>query len=444
MSNRIPFLKQYINTSNNTNFNNTYTSGSGVGAKSISNRRALVRRSSLNAGTLTDPKKGKCSGFCTAWGLQPMHGFNFLPIPPKPIPESYSFQMYYIFWTGTTSLSQTNEINDILASSSPTLLTLPRITYQQAVIFLNEFRLVGKCPSLLCIAKKFATIIPQKSIQYWINVINNFIDYMSASEQADDGNFAFGVAPVTLKITQDLYGGSQIPYDSNLFNLMFHNNGDRDKLLSETIIGPHTTADTSILLNIFNPNQKNIISSTFNPPVIQSYYVWFCNLNPIITSEQVINILMDTNPTLESLPRITLDQVQSMQATENISHRPVDAEEAYSIIPEYSLEYWNAVYAAAGLYGYNVLHSVAYPKNVSSQFDIGFGPIESVIYDNLYGNEITYGSYVFNNMVYPVSPSPADAAAEAKKANPQQKLLVAIYNPNQKNLIISTFDPPNP
>ena len=82
MSNRIPFLNQYINTCNKTSFYNTYIPGSGVGAKSISNRRALIRRSPLNVGTLKDPKKEKCSGFCTAWGLQPMPGFKFLPIPP--------------------------------------------------------------------------------------------------------------------------------------------------------------------------------------------------------------------------------------------------------------------------------------------------------------------------------------------------------------------------
>lgn len=81
MSSRIPTLNQIRNIPN-TSFHNTYTSGSGVGATSISNRRALIRRASLDAGTMKNPKQGKCSGFCTAWGLQPLPGFNFLPIPP--------------------------------------------------------------------------------------------------------------------------------------------------------------------------------------------------------------------------------------------------------------------------------------------------------------------------------------------------------------------------
>tara|TARA_R110002074_G_scaffold34256_6_gene94500 strand:- start:1312 stop:1497 length:186 start_codon:yes stop_codon:yes gene_type:complete len=59
MSSRIPFLNQYINSSNKTNFYNTYTIGTGVGATTTSNRRALIRQASLNAGTLKDQTKGE-------------------------------------------------------------------------------------------------------------------------------------------------------------------------------------------------------------------------------------------------------------------------------------------------------------------------------------------------------------------------------------------------
>lgn len=50
-------------------------------------------------------------------------------------------------------------------------------------------------------------------------------------------------------------------------------------------------------------------------------------------------------------------------------------------------------------------------------------------------------------MVYP---GPArDGAVETARTGggggpPNQKLLVAIYDPDQKNLITSSFDPPNP
>lgn len=64
MSSRNPSLKQYMNSSNKTNFYNTYTIGTGIGATTTSNRRALIRRASLNAGTLKDPKKGKCLALC--------------------------------------------------------------------------------------------------------------------------------------------------------------------------------------------------------------------------------------------------------------------------------------------------------------------------------------------------------------------------------------------
>lgn len=63
MSNRIPSMRQVINSSQ-TNLFNTYTSGSGVGANSISNRRAKIVRASLNKGTMDNPKTGKCNSLC--------------------------------------------------------------------------------------------------------------------------------------------------------------------------------------------------------------------------------------------------------------------------------------------------------------------------------------------------------------------------------------------
>lgn len=280
MSNRIPFLNQYINTSNNTNLNNTYTSGSGVGAKSISNRRALIRRSSLNAGNLTDPKKGKCSGFCTAWGLQPMPGFNFLPIPPlyKSIPQPYSFQMYYVVWMGTTSPSRTNNINDLLASSDPILLQLPIISDKEAVYFnQNEGVLEAEeatCPTgpdsktntdiITCLSKKFATLFPQGTEEYWEKVFNNLYQYALALEARGylKWTLDFGIAPVSQKITPGLYGDQEaiISRGSPLFNLMV---APGRQNFAETIV---QYGGQKILLNIFNPNQKNIISSTFNLP----------------------------------------------------------------------------------------------------------------------------------------------------------------------------------
>ena len=68
MSNRIPSMRQVINSSQ-TNLFNTYTSGSGVGANSISNRRAKIVRASLNKGTMDNPKTGKCNGFCVNGSL---------------------------------------------------------------------------------------------------------------------------------------------------------------------------------------------------------------------------------------------------------------------------------------------------------------------------------------------------------------------------------------
>ena len=81
--NRIPSLFQFTN-SVKTNLFNTYTSGSGVGAVSSSNRRALIRRASLNRGTLEKPGTTQCSGFCAGGALQAPPGQSY-PIPP-PIP----------------------------------------------------------------------------------------------------------------------------------------------------------------------------------------------------------------------------------------------------------------------------------------------------------------------------------------------------------------------
>ena len=82
MSNRIASLNQIINATN-TNLFNTYTSGSGVGAVSISNRRALIKRASLNSGTIKNPAKGVCSGFCAGGQIQPPPGQTFHILPPK-------------------------------------------------------------------------------------------------------------------------------------------------------------------------------------------------------------------------------------------------------------------------------------------------------------------------------------------------------------------------
>ena len=83
----------------------------------------------------------------------------------------------------------------------------------------------------------------------------------------------------------------------------------------------------------------------------------------------------------------------------------------------------------------------------ASQFDLGFAPIGSVITNYLYGgSQIPFNSQLFNEMVYP-GPARDGAVQTAKtpgSSPPNQKLLVAIYDPDQKNLITSTFDPPNP
>jgi hypothetical protein len=68
MSNRIASMNSVINRTK-TNLENTYTSGSGVGGVSISNRRALLRRAALNPGTMKNPKTGKCNGFCVNGSL---------------------------------------------------------------------------------------------------------------------------------------------------------------------------------------------------------------------------------------------------------------------------------------------------------------------------------------------------------------------------------------
>ena len=68
MSNRIVSMKQVIN-STKTNLFNTYTSGSGVGANTISNRRAKLSRAHLNKGTMQNPKTGICNGYCVNGSL---------------------------------------------------------------------------------------------------------------------------------------------------------------------------------------------------------------------------------------------------------------------------------------------------------------------------------------------------------------------------------------
>lgn len=68
MSNRIVSMNSVINATK-TNLFNTYTPGSGVGASSISNRRAKLARANLNKGTMENPKTGKCNGFCVNGSL---------------------------------------------------------------------------------------------------------------------------------------------------------------------------------------------------------------------------------------------------------------------------------------------------------------------------------------------------------------------------------------
>jgi trimeric autotransporter adhesin len=83
MSNRIPSLGAFINSSKSNLFN-TYQAGSGVGGISSSNRSALRRRATLKSGTMTNPKSGVCQGLCdrvqTAGGevLVTNDGFLFL------------------------------------------------------------------------------------------------------------------------------------------------------------------------------------------------------------------------------------------------------------------------------------------------------------------------------------------------------------------------------
>ena len=68
MSNRIVSMNSVINNTK-TNLFNTYIPGSGVGANSISNRRAKILRATLNKGTMENPKTGKCNGFCVNGSL---------------------------------------------------------------------------------------------------------------------------------------------------------------------------------------------------------------------------------------------------------------------------------------------------------------------------------------------------------------------------------------
>jgi hypothetical protein len=281
MSNRIPFLNQYINTSNNTNFYNTYTSGSGVGAKSISNRRALIRRSSLNAGTLKDPKKGKCSGFCTAWGLQPMPGFNFLPIPPlyRPLaynPPAYNFKLYYVYIINipfSTPLS----VIDILAKGTPPLIPLPRVTFEQAM----KLEAVGIAQTTSRVpetAEKAHQIVPQKSLHYWNIVYDKAFSYSADFNQklgqlygnsgySRASQFDVGFAPIGSVITNNLYGGSQIPFNSQLFNEMVYPGPARDGAVQTAKTGGGGgPPNQKLLVAIYDPDQKNLITSTFDPP----------------------------------------------------------------------------------------------------------------------------------------------------------------------------------
>jgi len=275
MSNRIPFLNQYINTSNNTNFYNTYTSGSGVGAKSISNRRALIRRSSLNAGTLKDPKKGKCSGFCRAWGLQqPMPGFNFLPIPPLYRPPAYNFKLYYVYIINIP-FGTPQSVIEILAKGTPPLIPLPRVTFEQAMKqeALGTAQTTSRIPDT---AEKAQQIVPQKSLQFWNIVYKNAFSYnyninLKLTQLYGNLNrtsqFDLGFAPIGSVITNNLYGGSQIPFNSQLFNEMVYPGPARDRAVQIARTGGGGgPPNQKLLVAIYDPDQKNVITSIFDPP----------------------------------------------------------------------------------------------------------------------------------------------------------------------------------
>jgi len=64
MSNRIVSLYQVTNNRTYSTIVNTYTPGSTIGAIPRSNRQALYRRASLNAGTIKNQKTGRCPGLC--------------------------------------------------------------------------------------------------------------------------------------------------------------------------------------------------------------------------------------------------------------------------------------------------------------------------------------------------------------------------------------------
>jgi hypothetical protein len=141
---------------------------------------------------------------------------------------------------------------------------------------------------------------------------------------------------------------------------------------------------------------------------------------------------------------------EALGIAQTTSRVPETAEKAHQILPQKSLQFWNIVYKNAFSYNDNIslkLTQLYGNLNRTSQFDVGFAPIGSVITNNLYGgSQIPFNSQLFNEMVYP---GPArDGAVQIARTGgggpPNQKLLVAIYDPDQKNLITSTFDPPNP
>jgi hypothetical protein len=170
----------------------------------------------------------------------------------------------------------------------------------------------------------------------------------------------------------------------------------------------------------------------------------------------VIERLANGAPPLIPLPRVTFEQAMKLEAlgiAQTTSRVPETAEKAHQIVPQKSLQFWNIVYNNAFSYIDDINQKLrqlygSYGYNIASQFDIGFAPIGSVITNNLYGgSQIPFNSQLFNEMVYP---GPArDRAVQIARTGggggpSNQKLLVAIYDPDQKNLITSTFDPPNP